>query len=229
MPHNLFTTARHRVLRSAAAGAIALATMSTAQAALIRVDFQSRVTMTQMLPILGISPSVGDVVVGHFIYDLDAIDLDPGDPTHGSYVSGEIEIEIGGLTLRSAAEAQQFIYDIDGPNDLWSTWAGWLPGVDDDGGVLVDGVFVPGVRLGLHFSQPTGGLTSDAQPDLADFGTLAVSQFQLIQDDPLSGFDRVVLFDDVYEQTASAVPLPATLPLVLTGLGLLAASRRRTA
>ena len=68
---------------------------------------------------LGIVPSIGDTVTGHFIYDTEALDQDPGDPTHGQYSSGSIQIEIGGLMLSSAATAQQVTWDVDGPNDIW--------------------------------------------------------------------------------------------------------------
>lgn len=210
-----------------AAASLAPAATSTAHAALIRVDFQLRVTFVQLLPIIGVSPALGDTVTGHFTYDTGALDQGPGDPTHGLYFSGSIQIDIGGLTLSSAAPARQDLYDVDGPSYLWSTWAGWLPGVNDDGGILVNGVFTPEVRMGLYFTQPAGGLTSDAQPSLSDLATLEVAQFNILQSVPDSLPDRVVQFDDVTTLSAYRVPAPATLPLVLAGLRVLAARRRR--
>ncbi len=188
--------ARHPAVLAATAALLCLAAQ-TASATLIRVDFQSRVTGSQSLPILGIVPSIGDTVTGHFIYDTEALDQDPGDPTHGQYSSGSIQIEIGGLMLSSAATAQQVTWDVDGPNDIWFTDAGWNYDDDNDDGLLVNGVFTPRVRLGMFFSQPTGALTSDAQPTLAELGLLEVTQFHLLQDDPDSVFHRIVFFNDV--------------------------------
>ena len=203
---------------------LAIAIASTAKASVIQVDFQSTVTYVQQLPIFGISPSLGDSVVGHFTYDTNAVDQDPGDPTHGSYNSGSIEIQIGGLTLSSEFAPRQETYDINGPNDIWLTVAGTGAGQT---GILVNGVSTPDAQILLSFTQPAGLLTSDAQPSLSDFALLNVSQFHIVQDIAGTAIDSVVIFDNVTSTSVSAVPSPAIVPSVLAGLAVLGITARR--
>lgn len=203
---------------------LAMATASTATAAIIRVDFESEVTFTQQLPIFGISLSVGDPIVGYFTYDTAAVDQDPGNPTLGVYNSGSIEIQIGGLTLSNEFVPQQATFDINAPNDLWSTGVGIGAGQT---GILVNGVSTPDAQILFSFTQPMGLLTSDAQVSVADLALLDVSQFNIIQDIPGTPIDSVVIFDNLSTFDVSVVPLPATLALVLAGLAGLGVSVRK--
>ena len=51
----------------AIAGLMIAATAGQVQAAFIRVDFTSEVTYTQAAPILGMTPSIGDIISGYII------------------------------------------------------------------------------------------------------------------------------------------------------------------
>ncbi|MCB1800570.1 MAG: VPLPA-CTERM sorting domain-containing protein [Gammaproteobacteria bacterium] len=209
---------------SVAVGLIAMTMVSTANAVMIRVDFEAEVTFVQALPIFGISPSVGDPVVGYLTYDPDAADQDPGDPTRGIYNSGEIQLEIGGLTLSNELAPQQVTFDINAPNDIWLTNVGTGAGQP---GILVNGVSTADAQILFAFTQPLGLLTSDGQVSVADFALLDVQQFNIVQDVPGTAVDSIVIFDNVTSLNISVIPVPAVFPLVLTGVAGLGMVARR--
>jgi hypothetical protein len=169
---------------------------------LIRVDFTSKVTYVQAAPVLGLTPAIGDLVSGYFVYDPAAPDTDPGDPSRGIYRTGEASISIGGSTIASTAAPTAVVFDIGPPgNDLF----GIAAGVSQNGSpLLVDGIPSNDSYLALSFTQPVGALSSDRLPNPFPVGMLEISQFNVVQDKP--GFiDGVLIYDDLQSIAATYV------------------------
>ena len=210
-----------------ASAAVLVPTAGQVQAAIIQVDFDAEVTFVHNSPVLGISPSLGDLVSGTFVYNTDAVDADPGDPSRGIYFSGSSLLTINGHTLASSGPSIQVVFDNGPPfNDLFGLQNGVSQGTSP---ILVDGVLTNNARFGFGFTQPSGGLTSDSLPTLADLSTLDVGQFQIVQEDK----NGVILFNNLTSFSAtdiSTVPEPSSLALFGIGAcvaGVGAACRRR--
>lgn len=202
--------------------ALGLLSVSPANATIIRYDFEATVSGIQNAPLFGYAPTIGESVSGYFTWDTNAVDQDPADPATGIYRSGSVSLALGPLTLTNAFTPMQLKFDT-ATNDLWGFIAGVTSG---DAGILVNGAPAVDGDIIFNFDQPANLLPSDAQPDASDFALLDVSQFQIRQDIPGTPIDRIVFFDNVTSSSVSVVPLPGTLTLLLSGLGLVAIRRR---
>ncbi|MEX2111733.1 MAG: PEP-CTERM sorting domain-containing protein [Pirellulales bacterium] len=186
----------------------------------IRVDFTSQVTFVQHAPVMGISPSVGDLATGFFIYDTAAIDQNGGDPGRGIYQGGAMSVTIGGTTFTNNFPSLAVVLDSGSSlNDLFVVAAGTGAGQPN---ILVNGSVYPGAQILFSFTEPTGGLLTDALPNPFT-PTLEISQFNLVE---TSG-NRDILFDNLISLQTSVVPEPSSFVLAALGLIGLVVWRRR--
>jgi hypothetical protein len=172
--------------------------------------------------VLGITPSIGDMISGHIIYDTNAVDTNAS-PFAGVFFGGEASLSLNGTVITSSSSPQQ-------GTTLFQSSFDFLDGVANVGQpISVNGVPTNDGYFNLMFwfeNLPVDDTLPNPFPTLRSFDPL---KLQIIQPSSNS-----VIFSNtltsVSSSQVSAVPEPSSLALFGIGAcvaGIGAACRRR--